>query len=94
MRALTIDSQGAMDLLLKDDDYLGPNCYPVDDIKNLLVSYGSFEWVYALSEANRANHELARHALGLDNFVVWLEEVPTWFLSIILYDVASGPNIQ
>ena len=40
-------------------------------------------------EGNKVAHKLARHALYISDFSVWLEDVPPLLLSVVLDDITG-----
>ena len=47
-------------------------CFLIDDIKDYLVDFSNLRYSFSPRETNQIAHELARYALVVDDYVVWL----------------------
>ena len=50
---------------------------------------GFLHYSHVKKEGNKVAHNLARHALCISDFVVWMEEVLPLLLPIVLADIAG-----
>ena len=73
----------------------------LDSMQSFLQNYITLIFIYLFfweehyshvkKEGNMVAHSLARYALIISNFVVWMKDVPSPFLLIVLSDIAGLP---
>lgn len=58
----------------------------VEDIKCLLYSFPGHLVKHVFRTANKAAYGLAKHALGITEDIIWLEDVPPLIVSVLISD--------
>lgn len=51
--------------------------------------FTELRYSYVKRTGNKVAYNLARHAFYISNFVVWIEDVPSPFLSVVQVDTAD-----
>ena len=60
-------------------------------ISGMLRNYGACYWIdfsHSHRKGNKPAHLLAKYALGIDNYMTWLEENPYFIEQTLLHDVS------
>ena len=81
------DSQVLMETLINDNVFLSSDGLLIDDIRLATRFFSQLHYSHVKREGNKVAHSLARHVLCISNFVVWMEDVPLPFLSIVLANI-------
>ena len=55
----------------------------VDEVKELAKNFSNFEFGHVLRQGNSSVHNIARHARHVNEFTVWMENVPPHPVSVI-----------
>ena len=55
----------------------------------MLVFFIQLLYSHVKREGNKVAHKLARHALCISDFSLWMEDVPSLLLSVVLNDIAG-----
>ena len=58
----------------------------VTSILHKLQDFRSFELLHVRWQGNKPAHTLACHTKGIDNFVTWIEETPSFIESLVIQD--------
>lgn len=72
--------------LLEEDDTVG---LLMDDIRYDANLFYQLRYSHVRRECNNVIHFLARYALGIIDFVVWMKDVPPLLFSVVQYDIVS-----
>jgi len=81
------DSQVLMETLINDNVFLSSDGLLIDHIHLATRFFSQLHYSHVKREGNKVVHSLARHVLCISNFVVWMEDVPPPFLSIVLANI-------
>ena len=56
-------------------------------ILDLSMGFNKVEFSHVKKQGNRSTHVLAKHALGITNFIAWIEETPCFLEQALIHDV-------
>ena len=76
-----------MTALINDNMFLSSNIFLIDDFDAIFFTQLCYSHVKR--EGNKVAHSLARHALCILDFVVWMEDVSPLFLFVVQADIAG-----
>ena len=80
------DSEIITRALQAEDQSLASYGNLIEEIRFHVDSFLNFRVSYVKRKGNSVAYNLARHARHVSNLVVWMEEVPTHIISILLAD--------
>ena len=66
---------------------LSPTGLLIEDVKRVANSYVRLLYSHVKRNGNRVAHSLAKNAIRIPNFQVWMEDVPSLIVSILQLDV-------
>ena len=69
--------------------FLSPEGLLMEDIKFHASSFIQLRYSHVKREGNNVAHNLARHALCISEFSVWMEDVPPPLLPVVLRNIAG-----
>ena len=81
------DSLGLIKALKSTEDSLSPIDLLVDDVKRVASSFERLVYSHVKRNGNRVTHSLAKNALRIPNFQVWMEDVSSHITLIFDLDV-------
>ena len=61
----------------------------IDEAKELAKDFTYIEFSNVLRQKNSAAHNIVRHARDVNEYLVWMEDVPPHLFSVIQADSAS-----
>ena len=61
----------------------------IDEAKELAKDFTYIEFSNVLRQKNSAVHNIVRHARHVNEYLVWMKDVPPHFFSVIQADSAS-----
>ena len=61
----------------------------VQGILDLSSSFRRVEFSHIKRQGNRPAHVLAKHALGIVDFIAWIEETPCFLEQALIHDVTT-----
>ena len=76
-----------MSALINDNMFLSSNIFLIDDFD--AIFFTQLRYSHVKREGNKVAHSLARHALCILDFVVWMEDVSPLFLFVVQADIAG-----
>ncbi|XP_030922930.1 uncharacterized protein LOC115949794 [Quercus lobata] len=56
-------------------------------ILDLSMGFNKVEFSHVKKQGNRSTHVLAKHALGITDFIAWIEETPCFLEQALIHDV-------
>ena len=83
------DSKITMDALAGENLSLAEYGHLVGEAKELAKDFAYIEFYHVLRQKNSAAHNIARHARHVNEYSVWMEDVPPHLFSLIQADSAS-----
>ena len=86
---LESDSLTLATTLRNSSTFLSLDGLLMEDIKFHATSFIQLCYSHVRREGNKVVHKLARHALYISDFSVWMENVPPLLLPIVLEDIAG-----
>ena len=86
---LESDSLTLATALRNNSTFLSPDGLLMEDIKFHASSFIQLRYSHIKREGNKVAHKLARHALCISDFSVWMEDVPPPLLPVVLEDIAG-----
>ena len=81
------DLQVLMETLINDNVFLSSDGLLIDDIRLATRFFSQLHYSHVKRKGNKVAHSLAKHVLCISNFVVWMENVPPPFFSIVLANI-------
>ena len=84
------DNIGVMNAIRCNEDGLGSGGAIVADIVKACLSCASLSFCFVKREGNCVAHQLAKYARSILDFVVWLEDPPSWLNDVLSRDVISS----
>ena len=81
------DSLGLIKALKSTEDSLSPIDLLVDDVKRVASSFERLVYSHVKRNGNRVTHSLAKNALRIPNFQVWMKDVSSHITLILDLDV-------
>ena len=84
---LEFDSLVLVSALLKNSTYLSTDGLLLDDIRFYASFFNQLLYSYVKREGNKVAHKLAKHALCISDFLVWMEDVPPPIRSVVQDDM-------
>ena len=81
------DSLGQIKALKSTECSLSPIGLLVDNVKRVANSFEQLLYSHVKRNDNRIAHSLAKNALRIPDFQVWMEDVPSHIVSILDLDV-------
>ena len=85
------DSLGLIKALKAEDHNLSPWGLLVEDVKLVANSFVSLSYSHIKRNGNSVAHNLAKHAIRIPDFQVWMEDVPSHVVSFLHSDVVHLP---
>ena len=73
--------------LIKNSTYLSMDGLLMDDIRFNARFFNQLLYSHVKRESNKVVHKLARHALCISNFSMWMEDVPPPIRSVVQDDI-------
>ena len=61
----------------------------LEDARFLSQHFDELRYSHTKREGNRLAHSLARYAVGIPDFLVWMEDVPPQFYSVFQIDLSG-----
>ncbi|XP_075655169.1 uncharacterized protein LOC142625383 [Castanea sativa] len=61
----------------------------VQGILDLSLSFRKVEFSHVKRQGNRSAHVVAKHALSIVDFIIWIEETPCFLEQALIHDVTS-----
>ena len=84
---LEFDSLVLVSALLKNSTYLSTDGLLLDDIRFYASFFNQLLYSHVKREGNKVAHKLAKHALCISDFLVWMEDVPPPIRSFVQDDM-------
>ena len=84
-------SLGLIKALKAEDHNLSPLGLLVEDVKLVANNFVSLSYSHIKRNGNSVTHNLAKHALRISDFQVWMEDVPTHVVSFLHSDEVHLP---
>ena len=84
---LEFDSLVLVSALLKNSTYLSTDGLLLDDIRFYASFFNQLLYSHVKREGNKVAHKLAKHALCISDFLVWMEDVPPPIRSVVQDDM-------
>jgi len=81
------DSLVVLKGLMEEERSLVPLGLLVEDAKNLSPKFDELLYSHTKRESNILAHSLARYAIGILDFLVWKEDVPSQFQDVLQADL-------
>ena len=78
------DSQVLMEDLINDYKFLSSEGLLMDDTRTFARFFSQLRYSHVNRKCNKVVYRLARHALSISNFVIWMEDVLPPFISAVL----------
>ena len=85
------DSLGLIKALKEEDHNLSPLGLLVKDVKLAANNFVSLSYSHIKRNGNSVAHILAKHAIRIPDFQVWMEDVPSHVVSFLHSDVVHLP---
>ena len=86
---LESDSLTLATTLQNNNTFLSPEGLLMEDIKFHASSFIQLRYSHVKREGNNVAHKLARHALCISEFSVWMEDILPPLLPVVLRDIAE-----
>ena len=86
---LELDSLVLTTVLINNNTYLSMNGLLMEDIRFNASFFNQLLYYHVKGEGNKVAHKLARHALCISDFSVWMEDVPPPIHSVVLDDIVG-----
>ena len=86
---LETDSLVLVKALRDDTEFLSAVGLVLDEIRNKDNFFNELHYSNVKREANNVAHKLARHAIYVLDFAVWMEDVPSLLFPSVLADIAN-----
>ena len=83
------DSLGLIQALKSEEHSLSPMSLLIEDVKVFANNFVKLLYSHIKRNGNRVAHSLAKNALCILDFQVWMEDVPSYFVSILQLDVVE-----
>ena len=84
---LESDSLVLVNALCNDTTLLSSNGLLIEAIRLQARFFNQLHYSYVKREGNKVTHKLARHALCISDFIVWMEDVTSLISVVILSDI-------
>ena len=84
------DSLGLIKALKAVECCLSPTGLLIEDVKRVANSYVRLLYPHVKRNGNRVVHSLAKNALRIPDFQVWMEDGPSHIVSILQLDVVDS----
>ena len=84
------ESLGLIKALKSAECSLSPTGLLIDDVKRVANSFVQLLYSHVKRNGNRIAHSLAKNALRIPDFQVWMEDVPSHIVSILQLDVVDS----
>ena len=81
------DSMAVILGLREDGVVLVPYELLLEDVRNLSQHFDELRYSHTMRKGNYLAHSLARYAVGIPDFLVWMEDVPSQFYYIFQTDL-------
>ena len=83
------DSMAVISSLREDGIVLVPYWLLLEDVRNLSQHFDELRYSHTMRKGNRLAYSLARYAVGIQDFLVWMEDVPSQFYSVFQTDLSG-----
>ena len=83
------DSLGLIQALKAKDHNLSPLGLLVEDVKLFANNFVSLSYSHIKRSGNSVAHNLAKHAIRIPDFQVWMEDIPSHIVSFLHLDVVD-----
>ena len=80
------DSEVVISALRSEEESLSSFGHLISSIKHYLVSCNCISFIHIRRSGNSVAHFLAKHAKTIDDFSVWMEDVPPQVAYVLLAD--------
>ena len=84
---LESDSLLLVSALVENHTYLSTDGLLLDDIRFYASFFNQLLYSHVKREGNKVAHRLAKHALCISDFLVWMEDVPPPIRSVVQDDM-------
>ncbi|XP_075665214.1 uncharacterized protein LOC142634848 [Castanea sativa] len=84
------DALGLINALKSVVCSLSPTGLLIEDVKRVANSYVRLLYSHVKRNDNRVSHSLAKNALRIPDFQIWMEDVPSHIVSILQMDVVDS----
>ena len=84
------DSMTVISGLREDGMLLVPYGLLLEDVRNLSQHFDELRYSHTKRESNCLAHSLARYAVGIPDFLIWMEDVPSQFYSVFQTDLSGS----
>ena len=84
---LESDSLVLVSAMIKNSTYLSTDGLLLDDIRFYTSFFNQLLYSHVKREGNKIAHKLAKHALCISNFLVWMEDVPPPIRLVVQDDI-------
>ena len=92
---LESDSLGLIQALKSEECSLSPTGLLIEDVKMFANNFVRLLYSHIKRNDNRVAHSLAKNALYIPDFQVWMEDIPSHFVSILQLDIVHQfPSLQ
>ena len=61
----------------------------VQGMQELCEVFRKIEFSHVRRQGNKAAHLLAKHAIGVSDFIAWIEETPSFIEQALIHDVTN-----
>lgn len=76
-----------MNGLMEAETSLAPLNLLIGDANNLAQKFDELLYSHTKRKGNTLAHSLARHAIGISDFLVWIEDNPSQFQDVLQADL-------
>ena len=83
------DCQVVTNALIEDESSLSTVGVIIDDICFEASCYNQLRYSHIKREGNKIAHSLARYAIEISNFVVWMKDVSPHLFSVVQADIVG-----
>ena len=86
------DSLAMIKALKEDVHSLAPTSLLIEDVRILSQNFDQLLYSHTKREGNSMAHSLTRYAIGIPDFLVWMEDVPPHIWSVLQIDLVCYIN--
>ena len=86
------DSLAMIKALKEDVHSLAPTSLLIEDVRILSQNFDQLLYSHTKREGNSMAHSLTRYAIGIPDFLVWMEDVPPHIRSVLQVDLVCYIN--
>ena len=82
------DSMEVIQALRENTQPLTPTGLQIEDVREFSQNFDELLYSHTKRDGNAIAHSLAKYALSIPDFLVWMEDVPSYILPIVQVDLA------